>query len=93
MKKNKTMEKSRILKYHSYSKNTKYHKYCEHSVQECCIYYNFIDLWKIKIGRETYIKGKPDQILKINEDTFKIVCSINDTDLVISKDMNKILDL
>ena len=67
MKKNKTIEKSRILKYHSYSKSTKYHKYCDHTVQGCCISYNFIDLWKIKIGRDTYIKGKPDQILKINE--------------------------
>ena len=42
MKKNKCVGQSRILKYHSYSKSTKYHKYCQHERANCQISFNFL---------------------------------------------------
>ncbi len=42
MKKNKTISQTRILKYHSYSKTTKYHKYCQHEKSNCMLSFNFL---------------------------------------------------
>lgn len=65
MKKNKCIGQSRILKYHSYSKNTKYHKYCQHEKGNCMIGYNFIEATKITVDKNPFIRAKADRITQI----------------------------
>lgn len=93
MKKNKTISQTRILKYHSYSKTTKYHKYCQHEKSNCMLTFNFLELCKITIDKTHYIKGKADKITKLGSDLYKISSVINDTDMVISRTLTDILQI
>lgn len=69
VKANKALVNSRILKYYYYSKNSKYHKFCDHSQPNICsITFNFRNVFKITVDRVAYIVGRADKITKLNGD-------------------------
>ena len=55
--------------------------------------YNFLVLRKICIDRLTYLQAKADRVTKIGENTYRINCVINDTDLVVAPTLTDILQL
>jgi hypothetical protein len=78
IKKNAHLKHSRLLKYHYYSKQTKYHYLCEHRDNACQLNFMFDDISKIHIGDTVYLLARPDQILK-QKDCYVISHHLNQT--------------
>lgn len=55
------------------------------------ISYNFLELCKITIDKNQYIKGKADKITKLGSEVYKINSIINDTDMVIARTLTDLL--
>ena len=77
MKKQRSLAQSRILKYYSYSKTSKYHAFCQHEKSHCQISYNFIEISKICVEKNHYIKAKADRISKLGQDLYRVSCVVN----------------
>ena len=55
--------------------------------------YNFLELKKISIERNSYLQAKADKITKVGDEVYKIWCMVNDTELVIARSFTDILGL
>ena len=69
---------SRILKYHYYSKTSKYHKFCEHRSKEgtCSVNYYFETAFKVYINNKPHIKVKIDSIQTVKQ-CYKVYHHLN----------------
>ena len=59
------LKNSRLLKYYTYSTQSKYHDYCEHRKQECSIAFEMDELSRVNIEGETWVKGKCDKMTQL----------------------------
>jgi hypothetical protein len=82
VKRNECLKESRLLKYYYYSKQSRYHRYCDHADSSCQIGYEFEEVFKVNIAGRAYLRMRCDSISKVGN-YYRISHHLNTTDLLI----------
>ena len=91
VRKDDCLRESRLLKYHYYSKDSKYHKYCEHSDGACQIGFHFEEVFRLNIGGKFYLRARCDRIT-LHRKVHRVEHHVNDTDLLLAQDLEDLMD-